>query len=121
MKKFIYRICIHFGFSTPHQLRLWYLRIFKQSYVVKMRLSRKGKCTQSGCALICCKNCPWLEHRGRLFFCKDHENAPMGCKEFPIDKKELDIRNKQLSRVAFGQCGFYWEEKKCDARIADTH
>jgi len=108
----LHKFCVHFGYSTPRQLHLWWLRIFRQSYVVKMRLSREGICTHKDCALLCCSNCPWLIKKGDLFFCKNYENAPLGCKDFPIDNKKLAEMNKALLAKGLSECGFYWKPKK---------
>jgi hypothetical protein len=108
----LYRACAHFGLSTPRQLRLWWLRIFRQTYVVQMRLKKKGECSHQNCATICCNGCPWLIKKGNLFFCKDYENAPINCREFPIDKVELERMNKILITKNLPKCNYYWEQAK---------
>ena len=109
MIKSVYRFCAHFGLSTPRQLKLWYYRIFRQSYLVRKRLTRLGKCNHGVCARdYCCKGCDWLIEKNGEWFCKDYANAPIGCKEFPINEKERDIMKG---------CTYYWKNEKRDKNV----
>jgi len=101
---FIYRVLAHFGLSTPRQLRISFMRIFMQPYLVRQKLIRKGSCTHGDCAKeVCCKSCDWLVEKNRKYYCKDYKNAPQNCQDFPLFEKELDNLNVKY------WCGYYWD------------
>lgn len=106
------RACIHFGFSTTRQLRMWWLLIFRHTYVVRKLLTRKGKCTHGECAKLFCGACEWLVEKDGKYYCKNYENAPMECRLYPIDERVLEIRNKECREKGIPECGFYWEKTK---------
>ena len=83
------------------------MKTFMQTYLVRQRLTRKGKCHNGECARDhCCKNCDWLIEKDGKWFCKDFEHAPQECKDFPLFEKELE--NIQVK----GKCGFYWQKNR---------
>ena len=112
LTKQVYRACAHFGFSTPRQLRMYWLMIFRHTYFVQKQLTRKGKCTNAECATVCCGKCEWLIEKDGKWLCKDYANAPIECHIYPVDEKVLEIRNKQCKELGLPECGLYWGKLK---------
>jgi len=65
-------------------LRVWYLCTFNPKYLEEQSGKMRGGCPK-GCA-ACCEivGCDKLDPNTKL--CKDYENRPQFCRDFPVDK-----------------------------------
>lgn len=92
-----------FLLHTTNKLRRFWLIHFRNEYVQRRLLTRRGACHQCG---TCCNllfTCPMLTKQEKCFiynYCR-----PQACKTFPIDQRDIDE-----VELCGGHCGYLFEK-----------
>jgi len=100
------------------KIRRAYLGVFRGGYLEAQEKLRQGECIRCG---TCCKLlyvCPHLEELADgTSRCKIHENRPINCRIFPVNRRDLQDRDLIAKDGEKKACGLFFVDGADDAEI----